>query len=400
LLPTELGRKIQAVLYERANPIRVGDTIRLQNLATQKYLAWRLNDQHIEPGLCLPAADSSLLRLAQWRLRRSDKVKTLNAHVKYGHGIFIEAVLGPVDSDLCVLLSLKEDKPSDQQELLLLQNKDWNEESSFLVEYILTSTEPETVDMQISKIKPLNHGDIIFLSQSKLARYLSSKKVSDEIKGPPQLRPRSSSFGSAGAVINRIRRMSLTRSTIAMAASHSAIEWDKIQLVECSSDNTSDEEKWIVLSDKANHFARSTAMDSSAAVDHKGLNSVATQPSRLSATPRFMAGTTPIYRTSTGTEFSFQDKSEQLLDLSDQLTTTTDASSFSVSGIATMSLKSFRSASIPSPSMSMLSLDTRNDYNAPIFDLIKKKKSLRRRAKEILTKTSLMSLRDIGKRFK
>ncbi|KAG2179902.1 hypothetical protein INT43_003688 [Umbelopsis isabellina] len=400
VLPTELGRKIQAVLYERANPIRVGDTIRLQNLANQKYLAWRLNEHNIEPGLCLPTADSSLLRLAQWRLRRSDNVKAVNAQVKYGHAIFIEAVLGPVDSDLCVLLSLKDDKSNDRQELLLLQNKDWNEDSSFLVEYILTSAEPETVDMQISKIKPLNHGDIIFLSQKKMARYLSSKKVDDEIKGPAQLRRRSSSFGSASAVISRIRRMSLTRSTIAMAASQSGMEWDKIQFVECGSDATSDEEKWIVLSDKANHFARSTVGDSSAAADLRGLNSVSTQPSRLSTTPRFITtGTTPIYRTSTGTDCSYQDKSEQLLDMSDQLTTTTDASSFSVSGITTVSLKSFRSASIPSPSMSMLSLDTRNDYNAPIFDLIKKKKSLSHRAKELLNKASLMSLRDIGMRF-
>lgn len=407
LLSSDLSRKVKTILYQRSNPIQIGDIIRLQNVATSNYLAWRLDELTIEPGLCRPAADSSILRLAQWRLRRSDSVHVLNTQAKYGHGVFIEAVLGPVDNDLCVLLSPKvsDEEPRDRQEVTLMQNKDWNEDSSWWIEYTIPSPEPESVDMKISQIKPLIHGDIICISQNRLARYLSSRKVSDDVLDSPTImRRRTSSFGNAGSVINRIRRMSLTRSTIAMAVNNTAMEWGKLQLIECGSTNTTDDEKWIVLSDKVNHFAKPVNDLTS---DLKSSNPAPpAQPTRQSATPRFLpaiTAATPVYRTGTGTDYSSVGPTEILQ--SDQFTfSTTDTSSFSLSGmtsgITTVSLKSFRSASIPSPSASAFSWDTRNNYDAPIFDLLKKKKPISHRAKELFAKASLMSLKEIGKRFK
>lgn len=373
-------------------------------MATSSYLAWRLDDQLIEPGLCRPAADSSIHSLAQWRLRRTDYVHTLNTQAKYGHRIFIEAVLGPVDNDLCVLLSPK--LPEDErQDLTLTQNKDWNDESSWWIEYAMPSTEPESVDMSISKIKPLIHGDIISLSQNRLARYLSSRKILETTTDlPPIIRRRTSSFGSAGSVISRIRRMSLTRSTIAMAVNHTAMDWDKLQLIECGSTDTTEDEKWVILSDKVNHFAARAATDLTSDIkDSNPPPQPTAQPTRHSATPRFLpaiAGAIPIYRNSTGTDYSLLDPNEVLLDASDQFTTTTDASSFSMSGITTVSLKSFRSVSLASPSVSAFSWDAQNNYDAPIFELLKKKKPFAHRAKELIVKASLISLREIGRKFK
>jgi hypothetical protein len=188
-----------------------------------------------------------------------------------------------------------------------------------------------------------------------------------------------------------------------MAVNHTAMDWDKLQLIECGSTDTTEDEKWVVLSDKVNHFAARAATDLTSDIKDSNPPPPTAQPTSQSATPRFLpaiAGAIPIYRTSTGTDYSLLDPNEVLLDTSDQFTTTTDASSFSMSGITTVSLKSFRSMSLASPSVSAFSWDAQNNYDAPIFELLKKKKPFTHRAKELIVKASLISLREIGRKFK
>ncbi|KAI8582989.1 hypothetical protein K450DRAFT_225791 [Umbelopsis ramanniana AG] len=396
LLPSELGRKVKAILNERWIPIQIGDAIRLKNVATSAYLAARADGQSVELGLCEPASDSSLKQFSQWRLRRPDSVKVVSTQVKYGHNIFIEAVFGPIDSDMCFILSprLSEEGNKEQHDLTLTQNKDWNESSSWLIESTLPLSEPESLDMMISQAKPLINGDIICISQNRLARYLSSKKAPETLADiPPTARRRSSSFGNAATVMQRFRRMSITRSSF--ATSSSAVEWGKLQLRECGIAATEDAEKWYIYVDKVDHFAK---ISREPVLEAKG---PIEPPPRQSGTPRFISTSKelPVHRAST--ELSFQELGENLLTDSDIITTTTtDASSFGVSQITTVSLKSFRSASLPSPSMSAVSWDLRNNYDGPIFKLLKDKKPFTDRAKEFFTKASLISLRDIGRRFK
>ncbi|KAG2181652.1 hypothetical protein INT44_008467 [Umbelopsis vinacea] len=393
LLPSELGRRVRAILYERWIPIQIGDAIRLKNVATSTYLAARTDGQSVELGLCEP--DASLKQFSQWRLRRPDSVKVVSTQVKYGHNIFIEAVFGPIDNDMCFILSpkLSEEGNKEQHDLTLTQNKDWNESFSWLIESTLPLSEPESLDMMISKAKPLINGDIVCISQNRLARYLSSKKAPETLADIlPTARRRSSSFGNTATVMQRFRRMSITRGSFATTSS--AVEWGKLQLRECGIAATEDTEKWYIYVEKVDHFAK---ISREPVLEAKG---PIEPPPRQSGTPRFIptAKDLPIHRTST--ELSFQDLGENLLTDSDIVTTTTDASSFGVSQITTVSLKSFRSASLPSPSMSAVSWDLRNNYDGPIFKLLKDKKPFTDRAKEFFTKASLMSLRDIGRRFK
>lgn len=402
LLPSDLGRKIKAILNERWVPIQIGDAIRLKNVASSAYLAARTDGQSIELGLCEPAPASSFKQFPQWRLRRPDSVKVASTQVKYGHNIFIEAVFGPIDSDMCFILSPKssEEDNKEQHDLTLTQNKDWNEANSWWIEPTLPFSEPESLDMMISQRRPLINGDIICISQDRLARYLSSKKIPETLADiSPTARRRSSSFGSASTVMQRFRRMSITRNSFAMSSS--AVEWGKLQLRECGIAATEDAEKWYIYVDKVDHFAKNAREP---VLEAKG---PLEPPPRQSGTPRFIstAKDPPVHRTSTSTELSFQDLGENLLTDSDIITTTTtttttDASSFGVSQITTVSLKSFRSASLPSPSMSAVSWDLRNNYDGPIFKLLKDKRPFSDRAKEFFTKASLMSLRDISRRFK